>query len=215
MSLSVATILAESARRHPDKVAAVQGPQHVTYVELWQQALHYAAVLRDRGIGRGDRVALLIPNVLDFPRCYYAALALGAVVVPVHALLTPDEVAATLRDAEASLLVATGPLVESGAKGAELAGVPLLTTITPEDSPYERLEGLAADVEPLTTYEPCEASDDAVILYTSGTTGRSKGAVLSHLNLTLNAHLSATEVVQLVRDDVILGCLPLFHSSRR
>jgi long-chain acyl-CoA synthetase len=212
VSLSVATILAESARRYPDKVAAVQGPQQVTYAELWEQARRYAAVLRDRGIARGDRVGLLIPNVLDFPRCYYAALALGAVVVPVHALLTSDEVAATLRDAEASLLVATGPLVESGAKGAELAGVPLLTTMTPEDSPYERLEGLAAYVEPLTTYEPCEAGSDAVILYTSGTTGRSKGAVLSHLNLTLNAHLSATEVVQLVGDDVILGCLPLFHS---
>lgn len=212
MSLSVATILAESAHRHPDKVAVVQGEQQVTYAELWQQALRYAAVFRDRGIERGDRVALLVPNVADFPRCYYAALALGAVVVPVHALLTADEVAATLRDAGASLLVAAGPLVESGAKGAELAGVPLLTTLTPKDSPYERLETMTAGVEPLTTYEPCAAADDAVILYTSGTTGRSKGAVLSHLNLTLNAHLSAAEVVQLVQDDVILGCLPLFHS---
>ncbi|MBA2550973.1 MAG: AMP-binding protein, partial [Nocardioidaceae bacterium] len=108
MSLSVATILAESAHRHPDKVAVVQGEQQVTYAELWQQALRYAAVFRDRGIERGDRVALLVPNVADFPRCYYAALALGAVVVPVHALLTADEVAATLRDAGASLLVATG-----------------------------------------------------------------------------------------------------------
>ena len=73
-TLSIAAILAESAQRYPDRVAVVLGPQKVTYEELWREVRLYATVLRDRGIGPGDRVALLIPNVPDFPRFYYAVL---------------------------------------------------------------------------------------------------------------------------------------------
>ena len=96
-TLSIAAILAESAQRYPDRVAVVLGPQKVTYEELWREVRLYATVLRDRGIGPGDRVAL-IPNVPDFPRFYYAVLSLGAVVVPVHALLRPEEIEYVLRD---------------------------------------------------------------------------------------------------------------------
>ena len=84
-TLSIAAILAESAQRYPDRVAVVLGPQKVTYEELWREVRLYATVLRDRGIGPGDQVALLVPNVPDFPRFYYAVLSLGAVVVPVRA----------------------------------------------------------------------------------------------------------------------------------
>ena len=144
-TLSIAAILAESAQRYPDRVAVVLGPQKVTYEELWREVRLYATVLRDRGIGPGDRVALLIPNVPDFPRFYYAVLSLGAVVVPVHALLRPEEIEYVLRDSGASLLCAAGPLVEAGAKGAEMAGVPLLTSMLPEALPgIERIEDLAA-----------------------------------------------------------------------
>ncbi|MGH8866891.1 MAG: long-chain-fatty-acid--CoA ligase [Actinomycetes bacterium] len=212
MSLSVAAILAESARRHPDRTAAVLGPQEVTYAALWSDALRYGAVLRARGIGPGDRVAILVPNVLDFPRFYFGALAIGAVVVPVHALLTPDEIAYVLDNCGASLLVASGPLVDSGAKGASIAGVPVLTSLAPEDAGLDRVEDAVTEVDPPASYVQREPQDDAVILYTSGTTGRPKGAVLSHLNLTMNAHLTANDVVHLSPDDVLLGCLPLFHT---
>ena len=213
-TLSIAAILAESAQRYPDRVAVVLGPQKVTYEELWREVRLYATVLRDRGIGPGDRVALLIPNVPDFPRFYYAVLSLGAVVVPVHALLRPEEIEYVLRDSGASLLCAAGPLVEAGAKGAEMAGVPLLTSMLPEALPgIERIEDLAARAEPVGSYVPLDPDTDAVILYTSGTTGQPKGAVLSHLSLTMNAHLSATDVISLrPGEEVILGCLPLFHT---
>jgi long-chain acyl-CoA synthetase len=213
-TLSIAAILAESAQRYPDRVAVVLGPQQVTYEELWREARLYATVLRDRGVGPGDRVALLVPNVPDFPRFYYAVLALGAVVVPVHALLTPEEIEYVLRDSGAALLCASGPLVESGAKGAEMAGVPLLTSMLPEPLPgVDRIEDLAVRVEPVPAYLPVDPDADAVILYTSGTTGQPKGAVLSHLSLTMNAHLSATDVLGLrPGEEVILGCLPLFHT---
>lgn len=212
MSLSVASILAESASRHREARAVLLGDDAVTYAELWESARRYAGVLRERGIGPGDRVALLLPNVPDFPRAYYAVLALGAVVVPVHALLTAEDIAYLLTDSGARLLVCAGPLLGTGAKGAELAGVPVLGVLDDGDATVERLDALAVDVGPLDTFVDRDPSDDAVILYTSGTTGRPKGAVLSHLNLVLNAQISVTDVMEMTPDDVVLGCLPLFHS---
>ena len=212
MSLSVASILAESASRSPGAPAVVLGDTAVTYGDLWQSTRRYAAVLRGRGIEPGDRVALLLPNVPDFPRTYYAVLALGAVVVPVHALLTADDIAYLLNNSGARLLVCAGPLLATGAKGAELAGVPVLAVLDGGDATVERLDVLATGVTPVATYASRAATDAAVILYTSGTTGRPKGAVLSQLNLVLNASITATDVAHMTPDDVILGCLPLFHS---
>jgi len=212
VSLSVASILAESAQRHPDARAVVLGDSAVSYAELWRSARRYAAVLRDRGIGADDRVALLLPNVPDFPRAYYAVLSLGGVVVPVHALLTAEDIAFLLVDSGAKLLVCAGPLLATGAKGAELAGVPVLAVLDEGDATVERLDRLAGQVTPVETFVSREPGDDAVILYTSGTTGRPKGAVLSQLNLVLNAQITVTDVTEMTPDDVILGCLPLFHS---
>ena len=103
--LSLATVLAEAARKYPDKIAAIDVVTRVTYRELWDQTRAYAGALRDRGIARGDRVAMLIPNVPDFARVYYAALSLGAVVVPVHLLFKTDEIAFAVRDSGADLIV--------------------------------------------------------------------------------------------------------------
>ena len=119
---SVAAILAESAARHPDDVAVIVGPQRTTYAELWQQTLAYAGALRARGVGEGDRVAMLVPNVADFPRVYYAMLALGAVAVPIHALLKHHEIEYVLRDSGSTLLVCAAPLLAEGAAGAASAG---------------------------------------------------------------------------------------------
>src|SRR5437879_11613882 len=125
--LSLACILAEAAHRHPDHTALIQGDATVDYATLWREARHYAAALRDQGVKPGDRVALLAPNVLDFPRAYYAILALGAVVVPVHLLGTAGETAYVLSDSGATLLVTFD--AERGAEAGRLAGVPV-TTLT-------------------------------------------------------------------------------------
>ncbi|MEU0554977.1 long-chain fatty acid--CoA ligase [Dactylosporangium sp. NPDC006015] len=193
-TLSVAAILAESSRRYPRRTAVVDGDLRVTYADLWREALTVAGALRDLGVRPGDRVALQCPNTVDFPRAYYGILALGAVVVPVHLLLTPAEVAYTLRDSGARLLVAH-PAVAAG----------------DFDIPVVAPSSLL-DAEPLRSYASRDPSDPAVVLYTSGTTGQPKGAVLSHLNLVMNATVNVFDANDARPSDVVLGCLPLFHT---
>jgi long-chain acyl-CoA synthetase len=212
MSLAVASILAESADRYPNRTALVFGGAHTTYMQLWAQARRYAAALAARGIGPGDRVALMAPNIPDFPRAYYGISALGAVVVPVHALLTPDEVAFVLRDSGSSILICAGPLLPAGIAGANLAGVPCLSVMANGAvAGAAPLEAEAAVVSPIATYVRRDPEDEAVIIYTSGTTGRPKGAVLTHGNLVWNASICAFDLFGSGPDDVFLGCLPLFH----
>jgi long-chain acyl-CoA synthetase len=213
--LSLASVLAEAARRHPDKVAVVDGPLRTTYVELWRQARSYAAGLKELGIRPGDTVAVLIPNVTDFPRVYYGALAAGARIVPVHLLLTAEEMAYVLRDSGADLLVAHTSQLQTAATAAHKADLKIATVgPVPEGvpAPPPRLEEAAAAVEPLPTFERREAEDVAVIFYTSGTTGKPKGALLTHLNLVMNATVNVFDVNDVQEQDVLMGCLPLFHT---
>ena len=127
-SLSLATVLAESARRYPDKIAVVDGDQRVSYRDLWAKARAYGAALQQLGVRPGDAVALQIPNVVDFPVAYYGALAAGAVVVPVHLLLTADEVAYVLSDSRATLLVSHTATIAVGAAAAPTAMVAVCET---------------------------------------------------------------------------------------
>jgi long-chain acyl-CoA synthetase len=214
-ALSLATVLAEGARRYPDKVAVVDSGTRVTYRQLWEQSRSYAAGLRELGVGPGDTVAMLLPNVLDFPRVYYGALAVGATIVPVHLLLTPDEIAYVLRDSGASVLISHSSQLANGAAAAHAAGVRLISVgplpVGLADAPAS-LEDAAAVVDPLPTYVTRQAEDVAVVFYTSGTTGQPKGALLTHLNLVMNATVNVFDANDVRPDDVVMGCLPLFHT---
>lgn len=108
-TISLAAILAESAARRPRATAIIVGDEKTSYEQLWEQTRAYAGALRARGVGPGDPVAILIPNVADFARVYYAVLALGGVVVPVHALLKAGEIEYALRDSGARLLICAAP----------------------------------------------------------------------------------------------------------
>ncbi len=212
MSLTIASILAESSVRHAERTAVVLGDLKLTYAQLWHAARQYAAVLRDKGIGEGDKVALLLPNTPHFPLAYYGVLALGGVAVPVHALLKAEEIQYVLEDSGAKALVCAAPLLGEGAKGAELAGIPVLAVMDGGDSGIERIDELARSATPIDRLVPREPSDTAVVLYTSGTTGKPKGAEISHLNVIMNVDVSVVDSFELGPDDVVLGCLPLFHT---
>ena len=231
---SVAAILAESAARFPDDVALIVGDRRTTYAELWAETLAYAGALREKGVTEGSRVAMLLPNVADFPRVYYATLALGAVAVPVHALLKQKEIEYVLRDSGAALLVCAAPLLAEGAAGAALAGVDVVTVLAPPGEATtdattgttagattgsatgaaapDRLEALAESATPLDRYVPRDPFDTATILYTSGTTGQPKGAEGSHFALLEQVNTNLMNTFDMHRGDVLLGALPLFHT---
>jgi long-chain acyl-CoA synthetase len=212
MSLTIASILAESAVRHADRTAVVLGDLRLTYAQLWGHALQYAAVLRDKGVGPGDKVGLLLPNTPHFPLAYFGTLALGAVAVPVHALLKAEEIQYVLEDSGAKALVCAAPLLGEGAKGAELAGIPVLGVMDGGDASVERIDDLAKQATPISALVQREPEDTAVILYTSGTTGQPKGAEITHLNVVMNVVASAMHSFDIDADDVVLGCLPFFHT---
>jgi long-chain acyl-CoA synthetase len=212
-TLSVAAILKESAARTPDAVAIVVGTTETTFGELWDQARGYAGALRAKGVASGDAVGILIPNVVDFPRAYYAILSLGGIVVPIHALLKADEIEYVLRDSGATMLVCAAPLLGEGAKGASQAGIPVLSVLSPEPiEGIEQLEKLAAEAEPIRTYVPCQPDATATILYTSGTTGKPKGAMGSHFALVEQTSTLLMTTFDMRADDVVFGGLPLFHT---
>jgi long-chain acyl-CoA synthetase len=215
-TLSVAAILSESARRTPDSVALYCMGAAISYRELWDQTRAYAGALRARGIGPGDRVAMAMPNVPDFPRVYYAVLALGAVVVPVHPLFKAEEIEYVLRDSGAALVVSAAPLLGEVGPAAARAGIALLTVLVPDEMdaqvPFPRLEDEARSSAPIERYESTGPLDAATVLYTSGTTGSPKGSVASHLALVEQVNVALIDALDIRSDDVLFGGLPLFHS---
>ncbi|MFF7333183.1 long-chain fatty acid--CoA ligase [Streptomyces sp. NPDC090306] len=204
-SLSLAAVLAENARRRPDKTALVEGELRLTFAEMWQRALDRAGALAGLGVRPGDRVALMAPNTAEFPQAYYAALAAGAVVVPVHLLLTGTEIEHVLRDSGSTLLLCHPAQAEQATAAARAVGIQVVTL-------GAEFDALAAAAEAPRSYVGRDADDPAVIFYTSGTTGTPKGAVLSHFNLVMNATVNAFDANDLHTDDIALGALPLFHA---
>ncbi|MFE0349902.1 long-chain-fatty-acid--CoA ligase [Streptomyces griseoluteus] len=204
-TLSVAAILAENARRRPDRTALVEGDLRLTFAEAWRRSLAQAGALTALGVRPGDRVALMAPNTAEFPLAYYAAMAVGGVVVPVHLLLSTTEVEHVLRDSGATLLLAHPAQEATARAAAEPLGIRVVVL-------GEELEKLAADAEPPHSYVTRSADDPAVVFYTSGTTGVPKGAVLSHFNIVMNATVNAFDANDIRPDDIALGALPLFHA---
>lgn len=164
----------------------------------------YRAALVRLGVKRGDRVMVKADNSPQFVFTYLAVLAAGAIFVPMNTAYTAAEVALLIDDAEPTLLVhAEGTAVPEG--DGKLKRV----TLNADGS--GSLPELAATLEPDLRVEDVQASDLAAILFTSGTTGRPKGAMLTHNNLKSNV-AALFEAWAFSGDDVILHCLPLFHA---
>jgi long-chain acyl-CoA synthetase len=162
--------------------------------------------MRAAGLQPGERVALIVPNVPAYPVLFYGALMAGGIVVPMNPLLKAGEIEYYFTDSGAKFAFVWGDFVEEATKGAANPG----TQVVP-CGPLGPVEGAFASGEPLTDPVERDEEDTAVILYTSGTTGKPKGAELTHANLDLNAHRSASDIMQVSSDDVVMGCLPLFH----
>ncbi|MGE5290772.1 MAG: long-chain-fatty-acid--CoA ligase [Micromonosporaceae bacterium] len=203
---NLASNLLRTAARYPDRVALRLDEQAMSYKDLDEASARAAGWLRGRGIGPGDRVGLMAPNVLDFVVLYHGILRAGAVVVPMNPLLKAREVSYYLNDSGASLALAWHAVADEASAGARRAGTPYVTI--PPGGFAAELSG----IEPARQVEAREPSDTAVILYTSGTTGEPKGAEITHHNLVSNVEVTSTTLLELTHEDVILGALPLFHS---
>lgn len=198
---NVITPLLSHAGTHPEQVA-VQGAQSSwSYAQLSDAALAYAATLRRQGIGPGDRVLLIAPTVPEFVIAYLGIHALGAVVVPVNTMSTRAELAYYIGDAGCSLVVAWHELGPAATEAAAAAGIPH----------WSLTEGSrVTDAHSLAGVHDRAIDDVAVILFTSGTTGRPKGAELTVGNL-LSAGEIAARLAEATPEDRVGTGLPLFH----
>ncbi len=208
--------LARAARRYPQRIAFQHGDERRTYAEADERVTRLARALADRSVSRGDRIAVHMVNRIEVVESYLAACRLGAIAVPINFRLVADEVNYILTDSEPAALVVdhematTTAAARTGLSGLRtvLATGGAETEAGPGAEPYEHAVASASG-EPLdidvAEHEP------AFIMYTSGTTGRPKGAVLSHFNLAMNsANIMITQGIS-GDDEVWLSGLPLFH----
>ncbi|WP_245645283.1 long-chain-fatty-acid--CoA ligase [Pseudonocardia acaciae] len=205
--------LARHARTIPDVPAVrFEGGGH-TYRELDQRVTRLANALRERGVRAGDRIAVLGLNSVEVVEAYLASVRLGAIGVPINFRLVADEVAYVLADSGAVAAVVDAAFADVLAKARKKA--PALRECLviggrsgTNDDDYERALAEASPV-----HDPVDVDErsPAFIMYTSGTTGRPKGAVLTHHNLLLHAFSSAMHLGRSSDDRVSLSGAPLFH----
>ena len=203
---NLATNLTTTASKTPDQTAITIDGLHIGYAQLHGMAAKVAGELREAGIEPGDRVAIILPNVPAFPVVFFGVLLAGGIVVPMNPLLKSGEIDYFFTDSGAKIAFVWPDFVDEAVKGAANAGTRVI-----ECGPTGPVEGALVAGSPIA--EATERADDdtAIILYTSGTTGRPKGAELTHSNVHLNALRSATVIQEIRSDDVVMGCLPLFH----
>ncbi|MER5383620.1 long-chain fatty acid--CoA ligase [Streptomyces sp. NPDC002688] len=197
---------ARRARKTPHRTALVHGDATVDYAGLHTRTTKLAHALQALGIRRGDRIAYLGPNHPSYLETLFAAGLLGAVFVPLNPRLAAPEIAYQLRDAGARTLVHASPATGLVAGLPGTADVPTSLEV---GSSYEESIADAPD-EPIDL--PVTADDTCIIMYTSGTTGRPKGAMLTHGNLTWNA-VNVLVDHDLIADERALVSAPLFHTA--
>ena len=202
--MNVASILASSAQRSPEAVAVRHGTSTLTYAELKRDADGVTSATAELGLGPGDRVLLVGPTAPPWLGAYYGLLSAGMVIVPVNPLAAQAEIEYFLSDSSAALALGFGDAAERMRRAAAAL-----------DCPYRSMEpgaGFAAPVHDATARRshPHALDDAAVLLYTSGTSGRPKGAILTHGNLLVAAEIFAGEF-RLSPEDGVLVCLPVSH----
>jgi len=221
--LNLATILEASAVENPEKEAIIFMDRRITYQEINGAANAVANALLEAGIQKGDKVALMCPNLPYFPIAYYGILKAGAVVVPLNVLLKEREIAYHLNDSNSKAFFCFEgtpelPMAQEGhnafkqTKECEIFWI--MPAVPDAPSPIEGVttfKELLEDQAPWFDTVHTDPNDTAVILYTSGTTGLPKGAELSHTNLMLNAMI-AKDLSQGSREDSQLVTLPLFNN---
>ena len=214
--MNIAFILIRALSLYAEKEAVVCGPQRFTYRQLADRIYRLCSFLKTTGVDKGDRLAILHQNSHQFIEAYFAAAHLGAILVPLNIRLSPRELSFILEDSGAALLISSrrfGPQVMdlqetgSGLRHIIWTG-PGETPATYASFDYEEI----LKAEPATLPPSPAVSDDDIahLYYTSGTTGRPKGVILSHKNVCVHA-LAAIAELRLSDRDNWIHAAPLFH----
>ncbi len=201
---NLADLVRSAAESEPDKSALVDGEASITWADLDRQVNALASGLRASGVSKGDRVGILLPNSIEFAVSYFGVLRAGLAAVPLNTAYTATELGYQLNDADVAVVITDG---EHAATLRDLDTVRLVV-VGADDGGWAELIDTAADpVDPGT-----DGEDLAVLLYTSGTSGRPRGAMLSHRALLGNLdQLSRIGPPVVATDDRVLLVLPLFH----
>ena len=212
---TIGDLLRRSATRHPDRTAIVDGDLRRTYRELDDAVNRAANALAERGLAKGDRLALLGHNSYGFVVTYFACARLGVICVPINYMLSAGEVAYILEHSGATAMVAEDLLIELAEAGIAAAGAPIAVrgVIGEQRDGWESVAGWTTHRD---AAEPTVdlADDDTVeLLYTSGTESRPKGTMLTSRSL-IAQHTSCFVDGEMTPDDVEVHALPLFHSAQ-
>jgi long-chain acyl-CoA synthetase len=215
------------AQRHGAKAALVTAGRRIGYADLHERVNALALGLRRLGVAAGDRVLVYLPNGVEFVQSLYAGFALGAIVVPVNTRMTPNELAYFAADSRPSVFIhhaeSTAALREID---AALAGVRRVVVGPPDAAlpdaalpdaalPYAaslRFNAVAIACDETLPDVPM-AAEDCMILYTSGTTGKPKGAVMTHANMIVQHGFINAVDWRITADDVFLVTTPLAHRT--
>jgi acyl-CoA synthetase (AMP-forming)/AMP-acid ligase II len=208
--LALTPYVMQRANRLADKVAMVEAGsgRSYTYRELLALIPRLARGLQARGFDKGDVLAIMSPNLPEYPIAFHGAASAGGIVTTLNPLYTADEIAFQLRDSKARLLLTVAPLLEKAREGAAKSRVEEVIV-------FGEAEGAVSFASLLIAGVPAEpninAAEDVVALpYSSGTTGLSKGVMLTHRNLVANlVQLAAT--IPIGEDEKVLAHLPFFH----
>ena len=223
--MNLVTSLQSQAQQQPNKIAYHFMGKDTSYGELEHAVGKFAQALTTLGVKKGDHVALLLGNTPHFIVSLYASMRIGATVIPVNPIYTPSEISYIVNNGDVKVVIALDLLVPLVTEGEKLfpkvehyiicetqddvmERVELLPTMVhAKTSLFQALLHAAHEVAPIT---PVKIDDTAVILYTSGTTGVPKGAMLTHGNLYSNARDIGT-YLQYTADDKVIATLPVFH----
>ena len=206
-------LIQKQAKERGKKVALFDGEEKIRYRDILYRADKLAATMADRGIGRGDKVALFLRNSPEFIYAVFAISKLGAIVVPVNTFLKGEELSYILEDSGSRLLIAS--MIHEKVIRSSQADTLCLLTIWEGEMTHTDTRNIPFAEAISTTLEVGAISsgldDTAVIVYTSGTTGKPKGAMLSYRNLLSNAE-SGRQAIDVRAKDRSVVFLPMFHS---
>lgn len=207
--------LMKALKFFPQKEAIVCGGKRLTYQEFYDRVNHLSHCLKSFGVKKDDKVAILHPNCHYFLEAYYGITQIGAISVPINYRLSPEEIAFILQDSESKVLIAN-PMFQKQVDSIRKKTLKINKTLWTEEGVIDEPRGLnyegALNIANSDAIFETHTTDEdiAQIYYTSGTTGRPKGVMLSHKNVTTHA-LGTIAEIHLTDRDVWIHVAPLFH----